>query len=76
MTQSNIPPAILAVLGKPGKYLFHGYWPFYFEIDSDKNVHQLTPTGERDGILSPDGWSSTPGTQNGIVSPVPESTFP
>lgn len=76
MTQSNIPPAILAVLDKPGKYLFQGLWPFYFEIDTLGQIHQLTLQGERDGILSPEGWSTLPTTQEAEISPVPEGTFP
>ncbi len=34
------------------------------EVEEDGTVHQLTPEGKRDGVLSKDGWHDT-ATANG-----------
>lgn len=44
---------------RPGFYILQGYaTSFFVEKESDGTVHQLIPaTGERDGILEPEGWN-------------------
>jgi len=72
MIVDNTPPAVKAVLDKPGKYVFIGAITMWlFEVDERGRVHQLKPsTMERDGILSPDGWSET--SVMGIVKRIEE----
>jgi hypothetical protein len=55
------PPAVKAVLGTPGKYVFIGAITMWlFEVDAKGCVYQLKPTTmQRDGLLSPEGWSET-----------------
>jgi hypothetical protein len=72
MTEDNTPPAVKAVLDKPGKYVFIGtITAWLFEVDERGRVHQLKPsTMERDGILSAEGWSESSVT--GIVKRIQE----
>jgi len=68
----NTPPAVKAVLDKPGKYVFLGpVTSWLFEVDKEGNVHQLNlKTMERDGILSPHRWN--PLSSMGIVKRIQE----
>lgn len=54
--EDRTPDCIRAILDKPGKYCWMGQNEFGIEIDENQTVHQLTPEGVRDGILSPEGW--------------------
>lgn len=54
--EDRTPDCIRAILDKPGKYCWMGKNEFGIEIDENQTVHQLTLEGERDGILSPEGW--------------------
>ena len=64
------PPAVSAVLDKPGMYAFYNpTLVFLFEVDERGRVHQLTPrTLQRDGILNKTGWNAT--AQRGTVKPI------
>lgn len=64
----NTPPAVKAVLGKPGKYLFFGVALWFFEVSLEREVHQLRLTDfTKEGLLTPDGWSIEPHAQNAKV---------
>lgn len=53
---------IARILSKPGRYAisslpmiaFGAYFPV--EVDAAGKVWQISPSGERDGELRPDGW--------------------
>ncbi len=72
MKEDNTPPAVKAVLDKPGKYIFIGAITMWlFEVDDRGRVHQLKPsTMERDGILAPYRWRESSVT--GIVKRIQE----
>jgi hypothetical protein len=53
----DTPKAIVAIKDKPGRYTVIGLSGFFgVEVDERGRVHQLTPQGKRDGLLSDDGW--------------------
>lgn len=54
------PPTIDWLRTMPGKYYITANTCNYIgiEVDSDGTIYQLTPKGERDGILDDDGWET------------------
>lgn len=72
---SPLPPKIQLAKQTPGRYLCHSGGLLFIQVDTDGTIHQLNLRKMApDGILSDDGWSDSPATQNMTVYRLEELT--